>query len=247
MRLELTHIHATLERLERRIAERFPGSGLSRVAGELEAIAEGTEQVLENARSPNWPIRIAVGLALAIIATLVGAILVYAGRGLTIDVGGVGDLLQALESAAQDIIFFALAVYFLLTIETRYKRKTALDELHRLRSIVHIVDMHQLTKDPEYLIAPDRDTPASPEHDLDRFQLARYLDYCTELLSLSSKLAALHVQHVNDPVVLNAVNDIEVLASDLSNKIWQKIVILDTVFGAGGGRSSPAGATGVSS
>jgi len=54
---------------------------------------------------------------------------------------------------------------------------------------------------------------------------------CTELLSLSSKLAALHAQCVNDPVVLDAVNDIEVLASNLSNKIWQKIVILDTMPG----------------
>ena len=47
------------------------------------------------------------------------------------------------------------------------------------------------------------------------------------MLSLSSKLAALHVQYVNDPVVLDAVNDIETLAASLSNKIWQKIMILD--------------------
>ena len=58
-------------------------------------------------------------------------------------------------------------------------------------------------------------------------ELARYLDYCAELLSLSSKLAALHVQYLNDPVVLDAVNDIETLAASLSNKIWQKIMILD--------------------
>jgi hypothetical protein len=32
-------------------------------------------------------------------------------------------------------------------------------------------------------------------------------------------------------VVLDAVNDIEVLAANLSNKIWQKIDILDTVPG----------------
>jgi hypothetical protein len=234
MQLELSHIRATLERLERRIAERFPQSGLSQVAAQLRAIGEGTEEVLRRARRPNWPIRAAVGFALAVIGALVVALLVYAGQGLSVDVDGVGALLQALESAAQDVIFFALAVYFLFTIETRHKRRVALGELHRLRSVVHIVDMHQLTKDPEYLIAPDRDTPASPEHKLDRFQLARYLDYCTELLSLTSKLAALHVQHVNDPVVLNAVNDVEVLASNLSNKIWQKIVILDTVFGRTG-------------
>jgi hypothetical protein len=31
-------------------------------------------------------------------------------------------------------------------------------------------------------------------------------------------------------VVLDAVNDIEVLAANLSNKMWQKIVILDTAL-----------------
>jgi hypothetical protein len=91
--------------------------------------------------------------------------------------------------------------------------------------------MHQLTKDPEHLLAPAMRTPSSPERQFTRFELSRYLDYCTELLSLSSKLAALHAQCVNDPVVLDAVNDIEVLASNLSNKIWQKIVILDTMPG----------------
>ena len=60
-----------------------------------------------------------------------------------------------------------------------------------------------------------------------RFELARYLDYCSELLALISKLAALHVQYLHDPVVLNAVNDIETLAASLSGKIWQKIMILD--------------------
>ena len=63
-----------------------------------------------------------------------------------------------------------------------------------------------------------------------RFELSRYLDYCTELLSISAKLAALHLQHINDPVVLEAVSDIEFLASNLSHKIWQKIVILDTTL-----------------
>ena len=61
---------------------------------------------------------------------------------------------------------------------------------------------------------------------LSRTQLPRYLDYCSELLALTSKLAALHAQHLNDAVVLNAVNDIEALTADLSRKIWQKISIL---------------------
>lgn len=59
------------------------------------------------------------------------------------------------------------------------------------------------------------------------YQLTRYLDYCSELLALLSKLAALHAQYVEDHVVLTAVNDVESLAQGLSNKIWQKIMILD--------------------
>src|SRR6185436_19795516 len=107
------------------------------------------------------------------------------------------------------------------------KRNAALRELHKLRSIIHIVDMHQLTKDPDHLVTPGMETPSSPERKLSRFEMSRYLDYCAELLSLSTKLAALHVQHVNDPVVLEAVSDVEVLAANLANKIWQKIMIVD--------------------
>lgn len=61
-----------------------------------------------------------------------------------------------------------------------------------------------------------------------RFELARYLDYCSELLSLTSKLAVLYVQRLDDPAVLAAVNDVQALTGGLANKIWQKIVILDT-------------------
>lgn len=90
-----------------------------------------------------------------------------------------------------------------------------------------MVDMHQLTKDPERLLSPEMKTASSPKHSFTRFELARYLDYSSELLALISKLAALHVQYLNDPVVLNAVNDIEMLVASLSNKTWQKIMVLD--------------------
>jgi hypothetical protein len=61
-----------------------------------------------------------------------------------------------------------------------------------------------------------------------RFELARYLDYCSEMLSLISKLAALYVQSFDDGTVLAAVSDVQGLTNGLSGKIWQKIVILDT-------------------
>jgi len=58
-------------------------------------------------------------------------------------------------------------------------------------------------------------------------ELGRYLDYCSELLSATSKLAALLVQHFTDEVVLGAVNEIEALTTGLSGKIWQKIRLIE--------------------
>jgi hypothetical protein len=226
--LDLAQIQLTLINLRQRIGERFPGSGLENVAADLCAMGEETGPIVERAARPHWPLRVLVAAVTLIIVALVGGLLWFVASQ-PFDVDGMGDLLQAVESAAQDLVFLSLAIYFLFTVEGRLKRRVSLRELHRLRSVVHIVDMHQLTKDPEHLLSPHLRTPSSPRQTLSRFELSRYLDYCTELLSLSSKLAALHVQHVNDPVVLGAVSDVETLAASLSNKIWQKIVILDTV------------------
>jgi hypothetical protein len=60
-----------------------------------------------------------------------------------------------------------------------------------------------------------------------RFELVRYLDYCSELLSLTSKVAALYVQHMPDAQVQASVNEVVTLTTGLSSKVWQKIMILD--------------------
>ena len=83
-----------------------------------------------------------------------------------------------------------------------------------------------LTKDPDRLGNGGVDTPSSPERPLGRFELGRYLDYCSEMLALLGKIAALYAQGTNDPVALSAVDQIEDLTSSLAQKIWQKIVIL---------------------
>jgi hypothetical protein len=228
--LELAHVKETLRVLQRRIEERFPDSSLGQVAEELCQIADATAPVIEKLRRPNWMVRGIVAFGVLVLLGLAGGLFALLSS-MSLDVDGLGSMLQAIESAAQDVIFLGVAIFFLLTIEGRLKRRIALRDLRQLRAVVHIVDMHQLTKDPEHLLAPAMRTPSSPERQFTRFELSRYLDYCTELLSLSSKLAALHAQCMNDPVVLDAVNDIEVLASNLSNKIWQKIVILDTMPG----------------
>ncbi|HSU17932.1 hypothetical protein [Longimicrobium sp.] len=225
-------IIGTVERLEQRIAERFPGSGLSRVAGELARIGGETERVVARLRRPIWTIRIATFagvVALIMFALMLASLFVSVPPAASPGAESLSELLQGVEAGVNEVVFLSLAVFFLVSLEARVKRRRVIRALHRLRSIAHIVDMHQLTKDPQFVLGGGKDTASSPRRTLTRFELARYLDYCSELLSLSSKLAALHVQYVNDPVVLDAVNDIETLAASLSNKIWQKIMILDTV------------------
>lgn len=224
--LKLDRIVATIAQLQRRIAERFPDSGLSKVAGELHRLGSDEEHLLLRMRRPIWILRIGAALGIAGLLLIVALLGTVAFR-VSTHVQSITDLLQASESAINDVVVLSLAIYFFLSLETRVKRTRALRALHKLRSIVHIVDMHQLTKDPEHVVAPARTTASSPERTFTRFELSRYLDYCSELLSLASKLAAVYVQYLNDTVVLDAVNDIETLASSLSNKIWQKIMILD--------------------
>ncbi len=142
-----------------------------------------------------------------------------------------GDFVQLLDSAINDIVFMGIAVAFLVTVEGRLKRREALRAIHELRSLAHIVDMHQLTKDPDLFLESRVDTASSPPRALTAYQLNRYLDYCSELLSVTR----LYAQHLNDPVVLGAVNEVEGLTTALSGKIWQKLVILERALHAEAG------------
>jgi hypothetical protein len=228
-RLDEARIVDTLTRLRDRIDERFPGSGLGRVSRELLAVAREATACVEYLRRPHWPVRISIGIAIAVMLVVLATVVMSVR--LPTRVEGLTDFVQGIEAGINDLIFLGVAIFFLLTIETRLKRRRALAALHELRSLVHIVDMHQLTKDPERLLSGQPDTASSPARTMTVPELGRYLDYCSELLSLSSKIAALFVQHFDDAVVLDAVNEIETLAGGFSSKIWQKITLLERVPG----------------
>lgn len=219
--LDYAEIAQTLERLHSRIAERFPESGLRTVCKELIAVGGETEECVDYLRSPHWPTRVVV--ALAIIGMIVVMVMTAVTQGLPTQAW------SEFDAAKNSLVFLGVAVFFLLSIEPRIKRRRALRVVHQLRSLAHVIDMHQLTKDPERLLSPEiGDTPSSPERNMTSPELGRYLDYCSELLSVTSKLSALLVQYFNDPVLLGAVNDIETLTTGLSGKIWQKIQLLDS-------------------
>ena len=226
--LDYAEIARTLEQLHSRITERFPGSGLSNVCEELVAVGKETNECVEFLRSPHWRVRIPV--AAAMIGMLL-VVVVAVGKTLELPahIDGREDVIQVIDAASSSAVFIGLAFLYLFTIEPKLKQRRALTVAHQLRSLAHVIDMHQLTKDPERLLSPETpDTSTSPERIASPRLLGRYLDYCSELLSVTSKLSALLIQHFNDPVVLGAVDEIETLTTGLSGKIWQKIQLLDT-------------------
>jgi hypothetical protein len=202
-----------------------PDSGLAGVASELLALGRETAALGAYLRRPVWPVRCAVGFVIVLLGLVLFG--VVASVRLPTGVDGLAVFFQATEAAINDLLFLGATVYFLVTLENRLKRRKALAALHQLRSVAHVVDMHQLMKDPERLASSQPQTPSSPLRALTASQLGRYVDYCSELVSVISKIAALHVQHFNDRVTLAAVNEIETLTSGLSGKIWQKISLLD--------------------
>tara|TARA_R110001592_G_scaffold326237_1_gene607003 strand:+ start:678 stop:1385 length:708 start_codon:yes stop_codon:yes gene_type:complete len=222
--LDLGKTKETLERLEHRITERFPDSSLALVARELNDIALETESKCMWIATPNRALRLAVGFLIVFLALM----LILGFTTVEFEVGSfpMTDFIQALEAGINDLVLMGAAVFFLVSIESRIKRARALQSLNELRTIAHVIDMHQLTKDPTELHPDARRTSSSPSRDMDSYELNRYLDYCSELLSLVGKLASIYAQHFPDGTVVSAVNDVETLTTGLSRKIWQKIFLI---------------------
>ena len=59
--------------------------------------------------------------------------------------------------------------------------------------------------------------------ELTRDEMERYLDYCSEMLALVGKTAALCAEESRDSLVLETVSTVETLTVGISRKIWQKI------------------------
>jgi hypothetical protein len=144
--------------------------------------------------------------------------------------GQSGDLtaiIEIVEPALSSSFFIGAFFLFVWSLEMRRKRARALVWIHELRSLSHVIDMHQLTKDPGRIAFRGKDTESSPERLLSPFELSRYLDYCSELLSIIGKVSDLYAQGFSDAVVLDAVDQIEALSNGFSRKVWNKVSILD--------------------
>lgn len=231
-------ISQTVERLQRRVHTRFPDSGLAGVATRLGDIAARASATSEWIARPITSVRV-------LVFALIG--LIVLGLGLTVwalplPKGGLefAQFIQLLEAGINDVVLIVAAVFFLASLETRMKRNRALRAIHELRAIAHVIDMHQLTKDPEWVLARGTETGILPPRSMTPFELSRYLDYCAEMLSVTGKIAALYIQKFDDGVALQAVNEIESVTTGLSGKIWQKLMILYALQGQGPNQSTSA-------
>jgi hypothetical protein len=68
--------------------------------------------------------------------------------------------------------------------------------------------------------------------------LWHYLTFCGDLLAVLGKLAACFAEAVTDRSVLDSINEIEMLCTALSRKIWHKMSIVKPPGAEGAGWQS---------
>ncbi len=200
------------------------------MAAQLVAVASDVER----AAARTLPVRVLRVIGLAVIALLVvvsAVSLIAVVAQLIATQGSALDWLSALETVINDVVYAGIAVIFLWVLPAHLERSRILGELHRLRSLAHVIDMHQLTKDPERFADAFRPTPRTVQVGLSPIDMATYLDYCSELLSLVAKTAAVYAERTTDPAVLATISDIENLTNGMARKIWQKLGLLPGVGG----------------
>jgi hypothetical protein len=182
----------------------------------------------EKIRRPDWWLR--GGLVLLGVAAVAGVASLLAG---VLDSSERQQQVWAALDALKWVgVYLAAAAAFVVTLEIRIKRRRALRAIHELRAIAHIIDMHQLAKDPDRASLEQGALMVSGRA-MDAEAIGQYLNFSTELLALVSKIGQLYVQDFPDPVAVAAVDQFENLATGLSGKIWQKIMILDQIRDAG--------------
>ena len=131
--LDAENIIRTAQQLTKRIAERFPASGLRKVSEELLAEARQAEHTAAWMAKPHLAIRIASAVIILAMFAVVAATLMVLNRRVEL-FSSVSDFLQGVDAGVNELILIGAATYFLLGWETRIKRKRALRAIHVLRS-----------------------------------------------------------------------------------------------------------------
>ncbi|MGO4596073.1 hypothetical protein [Terrabacter sp. 2RAF25] len=242
-RLDGSEVRAVITYLGERIDTYLPRHpGLRAATVELGKVVDGLQERRRSAPRQRAALVLVSRVLIGVLAAVSLVAVVIAVRDA---VGRAGKLaafewLPVLESLINDLVFAGIAIWFLLSLADRVVRNDLIRRLHRLRSLAHIIDMHQMSKDPAPVLgraaAPGSREAEDAQDAQDSARLSPrtmsardyglYLEYCSELLSLTSKAAALCAEESTDALVLDTVSEIENLTTGMSRKIWQKISLL---------------------
>jgi hypothetical protein len=232
-KLQGKSLAAAASDLYERISAEFPDRWLTKEAEEL---ARDAKSFVEEAESLSkkgaifYTIRL---LAIAGIAAWVGTtslmlVRIWALMKQKPESIDIFQSMQGIDSGIHIAVSAALAIFFVATLESRRKRQIAFNGLNSLLNFAHVIDSHQIDKDPTAFASGMPRRGALLKVPLEPAELLRYLDYCSEMLSLIRRLAALYGQESGDSAITKQVDDIADLTASLSNKIWQKITILNS-------------------
>ena len=178
--LEAPAVRQTVEELYGRIEARFPKRGLLGVCGDLillvEEVQSSAGQGQRQIRWVRWASRVV--MAFVVVVTVLALLLALHDAFFDERVRDSIDVLGLAETAISDLVYAAIAIFFLWSFPERLQRSRLLSLLHQLRSTAHVIDMHQLTKDPEQpaLGEPRLDPPVQLLDGLqDRRRLERFV------------------------------------------------------------------------
>ena len=218
-RLDPAKIILTAEHLARRVSDRFPESNLAGLAANLAEIARVTDERARRARRPNRFVRGAGLLAGALGVLALGHIVDHIHTRLIndhLEFGTISDLFQAADAAFNLLVALAGALWFLVTLEARVKRKQALAHIGELLEFIQLIDVTQLYYTPEMY-----KSNASPDSTPPRFDHT-YLLLCNEMLGLIANLAPLYTRGNMDDSVWRATSDVVMLANAIEGRLFSK-------------------------
>jgi hypothetical protein len=218
-RLDPAKIILTAENLARRVGDRLPGSTLAGLAADLAEIARATDERARRAREPNRLIRGAGWLAGALgvsglwyIADHIQTHLVDAH----LEFGTITDLFESADAGFNILVALAGALWFLITMEARVKRRQSLAHIGELLEFIQLIDVTQLYYTPE--LYKSNFSPDSAQSKFDH----TYLLFCNEMLGLIGNLAPLYNRGNMDDAVWRATSDVVMLANAIEGRLFAK-------------------------
>ena len=213
-RLNPARIIETAENLARDIGEKLPVSSLAGLAVELAHIAHATVERTQQARRPIYAIRVLSFLAIS--TSLLGLCYLLDHIHARWEFGTIAEVFDATDAGFNLLVLLAGALWFLITIENRIKRKKALEFIEELREFIHVIDVTQLFYTPLVYNSDPAAARTSVTFDY------TYFLFCTQMLAVISNLAPLYTRGAAGDSILRAASDVEMLANAITTKLLSK-------------------------